>query len=66
MAMALAKIDNSLQISLICPPVPVLALTGTATRDRKCEIISTLGLLNPMVFNVIQTGKITLSPSQGF
>lgn len=29
--------------------MPVLALTGTAIRDTKCEIISTLGLSNPVV-----------------
>jgi len=29
----------------------VLALTRTAGRDAKCEIITTLGLLNPVVMN---------------
>ena len=33
----------SLQISL-SPSVPVLAFTGTATRDTRCEIISILEL----------------------
>ena len=38
----------SFQISLL-PSVPVLALAGTATRDTKCEIISSLGLSNSVV-----------------
>ena len=47
----------SLQISL-SPSVPILAFAGTATGDTRCEIISILGLSNPVVMNVIQTGKI--------
>ena len=38
----------SFQISLF-PSVPVIALAGTATRDTKCEIISSLGLSNSVV-----------------
>ena len=39
----------SLQISLF-PSMQVLALIGTAKRDKKCEIISTLQLSNSVVF----------------
>ena len=38
----------SLQISL-SPSLPVLAFTGTATRETRCEIISISGLSYPVV-----------------
>ena len=39
----------SLQISLF-PSMQVLALIGTAERDKKCEVISTLRLSNLVFF----------------
>ena len=47
----------SLQISLF-PSMQVLALIGTAKRDKKCEIISTLRLSNSVVFECNRKGKI--------